>query len=198
MLKKIDVLGGTFKMNNRLIHETEDLEIRFLQSGLIHTTKPKGFDEWNTSERVEWADKVLGDKSDQELIDATYTLDPTSADLHSTGVVFDEAPQVAAIESKHGEEILHTTDEWTAFTGRASKDVFVVEQYDVWFNKKYATFGAFLNKEDAEEEMLEGFEKLYSGFKEDVTENGESQWLTEEFEFGVNIRKIALDTFGEV
>lgn len=42
---------------------------------------------------------------------------------------------------------------------------------------------------------------LFSGFTDDVYENGSNQWITDEFDFGVMIEEIKFEitnTFGEV
>lgn len=103
----------------------ETLEIRFLQSGLIKAVKPQGFDAMNNEERDMWADGVLKEQSDHELIEATYTLEHDGSSLHCSGVVFDEAPQVAAIESEYGENKLYSTKEWDEFTGCNSDEALV-------------------------------------------------------------------------
>ncbi len=56
----------------------------------------------------------------------------------------------------------------------------------------------FANKDKAIEEMMNGLEKLYPGFKEDVCVNGENQWTTDKFNFAVGISEIALNQFGEI
>jgi len=93
------------------------VEIRFLQPGLVKAEAPKGFKDWTLSQKEEWAHKVLMDlkqeKGDIALLEAmAYLVNPTE-----TGEYFDEAPQVAAIEADCGDTMLFQTAEWIAFKG---------------------------------------------------------------------------------
>jgi len=56
----------------------------------------------------------------------------------------------------------------------------------------------FTSREQAIEEMQEGFEKLYPGFKKDLCENGRNQWICDKHDFGVMISEITLNEFGEI
>ena len=91
----------------------EVLEIRFLQCGLVTAPKPEGFDSFSNEEQEAWATKVLDNCSDKQIIEATYQLVPSE----SQGDVFDQAPQVAAIETEFGNEKLFTTSEWESYIG---------------------------------------------------------------------------------
>lgn len=91
------------------------VEIRFLQPGLVKVEAPEGFKNWTSSQKEEWANKILRDlkqeKGDTALLEAmAYLLNPVE-----TGEYFDEAPLVAAIESDCGDTCLYQTDEWIAF-----------------------------------------------------------------------------------
>lgn len=91
------------------------VEIRFLQPGLVKAEAPKGFENWTTSKREDWADETLRalkqEKGDIALLEAmAYLPNPTE-----TGEYFDEAPQAAAIEADYGETTLFETSEWKAF-----------------------------------------------------------------------------------
>ena len=90
---------------------TEVLEIRFLRQGLVKATKPQGFENMSREEQGKWASDVLDSKSDLDILDAMADY----PDAHRTSKYFDEAPQVAAIESSNGEDLLFTTSEWNAF-----------------------------------------------------------------------------------
>lgn len=91
------------------------VEIRFLQPGLVKAEAPKGFENWTTSKREDWASKTLQELKqrfgDIALLEAmAYLPNPTE-----TGKYFDEAPQVAAIEADYGETTLFETSEWKEF-----------------------------------------------------------------------------------
>lgn len=80
-----------------------------------------------------------------------------------------------------------------------NKTTFTIQQYDNHFSDMCAEFGIFDDRDTAIEAMMNGFEKLYPGFKEDVQENGHNQWVTDEFEFGVTIAELSVNnTFGEM
>ena len=77
--------------------------------------------------------------------------------------------------------------------------LYIIQQHDKWFNDMLAEFGTFRNKEDAIQAMMDGFEKLYPGFKEDVYFDNKNQWTTDKYEFGVTIAELsANNTFGEM
>lgn len=79
-----------------------------------------------------------------------------------------------------------------------SSSVFMVQQFDMHINCKYADFGMFFNRDKAVEAMMNGFEELYPGFKDDVYENGYNQWMTDKFDFAVNITEVEMNKFGEL
>lgn len=77
--------------------------------------------------------------------------------------------------------------------------VYQICQYDGYFN--YASrveFGTFKTLNEAYNNMLEGFEELYKGFKNNVYSNGTNQWLNDEHSFGVMINEIKLGKFEEL
>lgn len=91
--------------------EAEVLEIRFLRQGLIKAPKPEGFDDMSAEEQEKWANSIIESKSDLEILEAMSDL-PNAT---QTGKYFEGTVHVAAIESKEGEELLYSTDEWEAF-----------------------------------------------------------------------------------
>lgn len=91
------------------------VEIRFLQPGLVKAEAPKGFEAWIPSQKEEWAHEVLKslkqEKGDVALLEAmAYLSNPTE-----TGEYFDEAPLVSAIEANNGDTMLFETSEWREF-----------------------------------------------------------------------------------
>ncbi|MFA6195273.1 MAG: hypothetical protein WC656_01360 [Sulfurimonas sp.] len=71
--------------------------------------------------------------------------------------------------------------------------IFMINQYDQWFSPgSKVEFGIFTNKtfDEVKEIAMDGFEKLYNGFKDDVYSNGQNQWLTDKFNFGFCIEEI--------
>lgn len=91
--------------------DAEVLEIRFLRQGFIKAPKPDGFAAMSNEQKEEWANGVLESKPDFELVQGMA--DFSDADVH--GDFFDEIPQVAAIETRYGEETVFKTAEWDAF-----------------------------------------------------------------------------------
>lgn len=80
---------------------------------------------------------------------------------------------------------------------RSSNVVYTIKQYDTYFSTHYADFGSFTNKEIAVKSFINGFEALHPGFIEDFYENGENQWVSDKFEFGVMITETSLGEFGK-
>ncbi|SMP86064.1 hypothetical protein SAMN06313486_10186 [Epsilonproteobacteria bacterium SCGC AD-308-P11] len=74
-----------------------------------------------------------------------------------------------------------------------------IQQFDIHFNSMLAEFGMFIDRDKAIEAMMHGFEELYAGFKKDVYENGSNQWITDNFDFAVQLTEIEINnTFGEI
>lgn len=77
--------------------------------------------------------------------------------------------------------------------------LFVIQQYNQHFNSLCAEFGIFKERDEAISAMMEGFEKLYPGFKEDVYFDGKNYWQTDKYDFVVTIKECsANNTFGEL
>lgn len=77
---------------------------------------------------------------------------------------------------------------------------YLVYQYDLHFTESSKVlFGIFPNKtyNEAKEIAMNGFEKLYPGFKDDVCRNGTGQWTTDNFDFGFSIKRESLNRFEE-
>lgn len=99
--------------------EEDMLDIRYLLSGCIKAKKPEGFETMSNEEKEDWADLILGEKSDQEIMEGTFTLESLGESLHQSGVVYDEVPMAAAIEEEFG-GTYYTTTEWRAYIGDKS------------------------------------------------------------------------------
>lgn len=86
----------------------------------------------------------------------------------------------------------------------SNKSIYMVYQYNKWFNyDSKVLFGVFTNKtfDEVKEIMMDGFEKLYKGFKDDVYVNGSQgdQFITDKHKFGVMIEEIGqVNEFGEM
>lgn len=89
------------------------LSIRFLRQGSINVPKPCDFDTWTQDKQLEWAEDVISNHTDLELVEAMSDYPNTEL-----GLYFDEAPQVACIEDAEDEyNKVYTTPEWQAFIG---------------------------------------------------------------------------------
>jgi len=77
-------------------------------------------------------------------------------------------------------------------------NVYEIKQFDTHFSNELCSLGMFTDENIAIQEMMDGLEKQYPGFKEDVHINGSNQWITDKFDFGILIKKIALNNFGEL
>ena len=85
--------------------------IRFLKQGLVEAEAPPGFDQMSPEQKLDWAQAVLADQSDQQLITALADFEQPKVNGY-----FDEAPPACAIQTKDGEEIA-MRQEWQAFWG---------------------------------------------------------------------------------
>lgn len=86
-------------------------------------------------------------------------------------------------------------DDLVKLQGNILKDssIFMVYQYDQWFSAdSRVLFGVFTNKtlDEVKKIAMDGFEKLYPGFKDDIYSNGKNQWLSDKFDFGVCIEEV--------
>jgi len=73
------------------------------------------------------------------------------------------------------------------------KSVYMLYQYDQWFsNDSKVLFGIFTDKtfDEVKEIAMDGFEKFYKDFKNDVYSNGKNQWLNDKHNFGFSIEKV--------
>lgn len=95
--------------------KAEEVEIRFLQQGLMKVNAPIGFEKWSDSEKENWANDNLAqtkqEKGDNAILEALAELDNPQV----TGEYFDQAPLVSAIEADNGDTILFETSEWKEF-----------------------------------------------------------------------------------
>ena len=99
-----------------------------------------------------------------------------------------------------------TNDEFVVFKTFRNPQNFTstyykISQYDKYFNEHCADFGTFSDYEVAIEAMINGFDDLYPGFTQDFYKNGDNQWISDRFDFGVMIEEIQFEitnTFGEV
>ena len=75
--------------------------------------------------------------------------------------------------------------------------IYSIEQYDTSFRNHLETFGFFTNRKLAIKAMMDGFEKLYPGFKEEVWENGSNKWVSDAHDFGIVISEISVNNIFE-
>lgn len=77
--------------------------------------------------------------------------------------------------------------------------IYQVSQYNEHFDSNSKVdFGYFESYDEAYNAMLEGFEELYKGFKENFYSNGSNQWIDDSHSFGVMINEIELNHFREI
>jgi len=77
------------------------LNIRFLKQGLVEAEAPPNFDNMSPEEKLDWAQTVLAEQSDDQLHTAMADyLDP------KVNGYFDEAPDVCSIQDTDGEELV--------------------------------------------------------------------------------------------
>lgn len=75
------------------------------------------------------------------------------------------------------------------------KQIYLLYQYDIYFTKSSAVlFGAFSSLEAAIDAVHLNFDEE-DGINSELYSNGDNQWKSDEFEFGVSIVEVEL--FGE-
>lgn len=98
------------------------VDIRFLRQGLIEAETPKGFEEMSKQKKIEWAQQILNDKSDKELIQAMSDF------REGINQFFDETPTVEAIEGGDEDDAFYgcpivQTKAWQLFASLNSADI---------------------------------------------------------------------------
>lgn len=93
------------------------VHIRFLTSGLIEAEAPDNFAEMTPYEKVSWAQEILNQKTDRELL---YAL--AQWEEPETYGWFDGTPVADAVENENGEVIVQT-EEWKTFSSGEGLDV---------------------------------------------------------------------------
>jgi len=84
-----------------------------------------------------------------------------------------------------------------------SSSIYNIYQCNMHFeNSSKVHFGTFSSKDyslnKVQEILFNGFEELYSGFKDDCYSNGTNQWVTDKHGFGVMIEEVEINEFGEI
>lgn len=76
---------------------------------------------------------------------------------------------------------------------------YMIYQTDIHFSTRIL-FGIFTKKkyDRVVEIMMDGFEKLYPGFKADVYPIGQFHWVSDKHDFGVEIVCVDLNVFDEL
>ena len=165
----------------------KELEIRFLQPGLVKAEAPKGFKKWTSSQKEEWAHNVLvelkRDKGDTALLEAmAYLENPTK-----TGEYFDEVPQVAAIEADYGETTLFETSDW--------------KEFKIPNGKKYLVFISYCDAGGQANTVANGIKEVsdivYKAFKDEEVSSklkSEIDWFINEIN---DLEKVEEDVWNE-
>ncbi len=113
--EELDEFLYSYSAGNKDKREKIEVDIRFLQQGLVKATVHKGFEKWPNFLKEEWANSVLQqlkrEKGDQAILEALANL----SSPQTTGEYFDEAPLVSAIEADDGDKVLFETPEWKEF-----------------------------------------------------------------------------------
>ena len=88
--------------------------IRFLRQGLAKVDAPDNFDKMTAKEKMEWADDLLQQSKDDDIMHMMSDFDKPEENGY-----FDEAPLCAAIEEAEGNDIgkiIVQTSDWHEFT----------------------------------------------------------------------------------
>ena len=80
---------------------------------------------------------------------------------------------------------------------KEEKTIWKVSQLSI-HGEHLCDFGFFESEELAIKSFMEGFERIYKGFKNDVYEYGHNQWGTDKYEFLVDLKEISLNKFEEL
>ncbi len=86
----------------------EVIQIRFLRPGRIVAPKPSNFDTLSPQEKLAWANQVLAETSDANLVQAMSDFAPNED-------FFDETPEAVALHNREG-ETLASSSVWEAYT----------------------------------------------------------------------------------
>ena len=91
--------------------------IRFLRQGCLEVKAPPGFRRMNKKQQLEWAQKVLANTNDTDLLDAMS--DYRKKDRIASNLGFFDAPPAACaveVEIRKETKTLVQTKEWAVFT----------------------------------------------------------------------------------
>jgi hypothetical protein len=104
--------GGSIKVN-----------IRFLRQGSIEVDAPDNIKKMTAQEIKIWAEKIIEEQSDEELLRALADFRYPKIDGY-----FDSPPQCSAVEDSAGVNIM-TTEEWQMFCYGTGNDPFIPRKY---------------------------------------------------------------------
>ena len=92
--------------------------IRFLRQGCLEVKTPPGFRRMSKKQKLEWAQEVLANTSDTEILDAMSDYRKEDRVASNPGHFFDAPPAACAIEVETRKETktLVQTKEWAVFT----------------------------------------------------------------------------------
>ena len=84
------------------------------------------------------------------------------------------------------------------------QSVYILERRDVWMSDDSAVlFGIFTSREKAIQELRNCKDKYWTAFCKEIEEEYSrgfetgNQWVSDKHEFGVYLREVELDEFGE-
>lgn len=86
------------------------VHIRFLTPGLIEAEAPDNFAEMSPNEKLNWAQEILNQKTDRELL---YSV--AQYEEPETYGWFDGSPLADAVENEDG-DVIAQTKEWKTFS----------------------------------------------------------------------------------
>lgn len=95
--------------------------IRFLRHGLIEAEPPENFNKMTPEDKLEWANEVLSQKTDKELIESMADF----INPEKNGY-FDESPEACAIEVGEGNLIgttIVSTSIWELYNAPEWKNI---------------------------------------------------------------------------
>jgi hypothetical protein len=104
------------------------------------------------------------------------------------------------LKDEHGNIYDDDIEQWGVeiVEKQTSNSVWMLEQYNTHFDySSKVLFGIFDTYEKAKKAMS-GFEDIYKDFFDSLYENGRNQWVSDRYDFGIQISEVKFNTFGEV
>jgi hypothetical protein len=107
---------------------SDKIRIRFLKPGQIEVNKPENFDEMTMRDKINWANDILTDQTDSQILEALADFDKEMWNKMGIGMFDADSIIVEAIQNEDGETMMcseawdnwennNTYDDWRNILG---------------------------------------------------------------------------------